>query len=61
MINELINKLCPTTILLNVSAIGLSLTNVEIVLKIAVYIVTATYTIIKIVNETAQWRKKKKE
>tara|TARA_R100000664_G_C2754400_1_gene142016 strand:- start:2333 stop:2518 length:186 start_codon:yes stop_codon:yes gene_type:complete len=61
MINELINKLCPTTILLNVSAIGLSLTNVEIVLKIAVYIVTATYTIVKIVNETANWRKKKKD
>lgn len=61
MVNELINKLCPTTIILNVSAIGLSLTDVEIGLKIVVYIVTAMYTIIKIAKEIKDWSAKKKE
>ena len=54
MISEIVNKLCPTTILLNASAIGLSLTDVEIGLKIVVYIATAVYT------EITEWKTKKK-
>ena len=60
MISEIANKLCPTTILLNASAIGLSLTDVEIGLKIVVYIATAVYTTIKIAKEITEWKTKKK-
>ena len=60
MISEIVNKLCPTTILLNASAIGLSLTDVEIGLKIVVYIATAVYTTIKIAKEITEWKTKKK-
>tara|TARA_R100001594_G_scaffold137272_2_gene180183 strand:+ start:2067 stop:2258 length:192 start_codon:yes stop_codon:yes gene_type:complete len=59
MINEIIGKFCPTTVLLNVGAIGMSLTEVEIGLKILSYIVAIGYTLIKIINEINQWKKKK--
>ena len=51
MVNEIINKLCPTTILLNVGAIGISLTDLEIGLKISSYLVAIIYTLFKIINE----------
>tara|TARA_R100000742_G_C4278120_1_gene100611 strand:+ start:1093 stop:1269 length:177 start_codon:yes stop_codon:yes gene_type:complete len=57
--NEIIGKLCPTTILLNVGAIGMSLTDVEIGLKILSYSVAIIYTIVKIINEVSEWKKKK--
>tara|TARA_R100000773_G_C4216788_1_gene115348 strand:- start:246 stop:428 length:183 start_codon:yes stop_codon:yes gene_type:complete len=56
--NEIISKLCPTTILLNIGAIGVSLTDVEIGLKIISYLVASIYTIVKIINEVNAWRKK---
>ena len=56
--NEIISKLCPTTILLNIGAIGVSLTDVEIGLKIISYLVASIYTIVKIINEVNTWRKK---
>ena len=59
MINDIISKFCPTTILLNVGAIGMSLTDVEIGLKIISYIVAVLYTIIKISKEIKEWKKKK--
>tara|TARA_R100000655_G_scaffold106014_1_gene154816 strand:- start:548 stop:727 length:180 start_codon:yes stop_codon:yes gene_type:complete len=59
MITEIVNKICPITIFLNVSAIGISLTDVEIGLKILVYIVTVIYTIVKITKELKEWKKKK--
>jgi|TARA_R100000479_G_scaffold173636_1_gene120120 hypothetical protein len=49
--NEIINKFCPTTIFLNVGAISLSLSEVEIGLKILSYAVAITYTAIKIFKE----------
>ena len=58
MINDIISKFCPTTILLNVGAIGMSLTDVEIGLKIISYIVAVLYTIIKISKEIKEWKKK---
>jgi|TARA_Y100000004_G_scaffold126789_1_gene142743 hypothetical protein len=57
--NEIFNKFCPTTILLNVGAIGMSLSDVEIGLKIISYLVASIYTIVKIINEINGWRKKK--
>ena len=59
MINEIIAKLCPTTIMLNIGAIGMSLTNIETGLKIVVYIFTIIWTYFKIANEIKIWRKKK--
>jgi len=59
MINEIIGKVCPTTVLLNVGAIGMSLTNVEIGLKIISYIVAIIWTGLKIANEYKDWSKKK--
>lgn len=56
--NEIISKLCPTTILLNIGAIGVSLTDVEIGLKIISYLVASIYTIVKIINEVNAWKKK---
>ena len=59
MINEIIRGFCPTTIMLNVGAIGISLTEVEIGLKLLSYTVAIGYTSIRIVNELREWRKKK--
>lgn len=59
MMNEIVSKICPTTLLLNVGAIGMSLTDVEIGLKILSYIVAVVYTVIKIIKEVGEWRKKK--
>ena len=58
MMNDILNKLCPTTIFLNVGAIGVSLSDVEIGLKILVYVVTVFYTIVKITKELKEWKKK---
>jgi hypothetical protein len=58
MINEIIGKLCPTTILLNVGAIGISMSEIETGLKIIVYIFTILWTALKILNEIKQWKKK---
>ena len=61
MVSEIIKGMCPTTILLNIGAIGISLTEVEIGLKIISYIVAIGYTTIKIINETRAWKKKRKQ
>jgi len=57
MINEIMNKFCPTTIILNVGAIGISLTDLEIGLKIVSYLVAIIYTLFRIINEVKQWKK----
>lgn len=59
MINEIIGKFCPTTVVLNVGAIGVSLTDVEIGLKLLSYGVAIIWTTLKIRNELKIWRKKK--
>ena len=59
MINEIIGKFCPTTVLLNVGAIGMSLTEVEIGLKLVSYSVAIVWTSLKIMNEYKSWKKKK--
>ena len=56
--NDILSKLCPTTIFLNVGAIGVSLSDVELGLKILVYVVTVFYTIVKITKELKEWKKK---
>jgi hypothetical protein len=59
MINEIIGKFCPTTVMLNVGAIGVSLTDLEISLKLVSYAVAIIWTALKIGNELKIWRKKK--
>ena len=59
MINEIIGKFCPTTVVLNVGAIGMSLTDVEIGLKLLSYGVASIWPTLKIRNELKIWRKKK--
>ena len=60
MMSEIIKGMCPTTIMLNVGAIGISLTEVEIGLKILSYMVAIGYTVIKISKEIKEWKQKKK-
>lgn len=59
MVNEIIGKFCPTTVILNAGAIGMSFTNLEIGLKIISYIVAIIWTALKIANEIKVWNKKK--
>ncbi len=59
MINEIIGKFCPTTVFLNIGAIGMSLTEVEIGLKLVSYSVAIVWTSLKIMNEYKSWKKKK--
>ena len=59
MITEIAGRFCPTTIMLNAGAIGMSLTDVEFIVKIASYSVAIIWTTLKISNELKIWRKKK--
>lgn len=59
MINEIIGKFCPTTVVLNIGAIGVGLTDVEISLKIISYLVAIVWTTLRIANELKIWKKKK--
>jgi|TARA_R100000664_G_scaffold34160_1_gene54484 hypothetical protein len=58
MINEIIGKFCPTTIILNVGAIGVSLTDLEIGLKLLSYSVAIIWTTLKIAKEIKTWNEK---
>ena len=49
--NDIINKFCPTTLMVNLGAISLSLSEVELGLKVVSYAVAITYTSIKIYKE----------
>ena len=48
---DIFERCCPTTILLNVSGIGIGLSEVEQGLKIVSYAVAIIWTILKIRNE----------
>ena len=51
----IIEKFCPMTILLNVSAIGISMTQMELTLKLISYSVAIIWTTIKVVKELKNW------
>jgi hypothetical protein len=53
-------RICPMTIMLNVGAIGLSMTEVEIGLKIISYATAIIWTSIKIAKEVKTWNDKNK-
>lgn len=53
-------RICPMTIMLNVGAIGLSMTEVEIGLKIISYSAAIIWTAIKIAKEIKFWNQQNK-
>tara|TARA_R110000765_G_scaffold136008_2_gene235127 strand:+ start:1344 stop:1535 length:192 start_codon:yes stop_codon:yes gene_type:complete len=59
MINELIGKVCPTTIMLNIGAIGIGMSETENTLKIISYLVAIIWTTLRIIKELKEWKKKK--
>ena len=59
MINELIERCCPTTIFLNIGAIGVGLSEVEQTLKIVSYSVAIIWTILKIRSEIKLYKNNK--
>lgn len=54
----IIEKICPTTLLLNVGAIGISLSQMELTLKLISYSIAIIWTTIKVVKELKDWNKK---
>lgn len=56
---EILDRVCPTTILLNISAIGIGMTEVEQGLKIISYAVAIIWTILKIRAEIKLYNKEK--
>ncbi len=56
----LTEKLCPQTLTINTVAIGLSLTDVEIGLKLLSYAVAIIWTSLRIAKEMRDWNKKNK-
>ena len=58
---DIIERCCPTTILLNISAIGIGMREVEQGLKIVSYAVAIIWTILKIRSEISLYNKDKKK
>tara|TARA_Y100001938_G_C8077916_1_gene427271 strand:- start:440 stop:631 length:192 start_codon:yes stop_codon:yes gene_type:complete len=56
---DIVDRVCPTTILLNVSAIGIGMSEVEQGLKIISYAVAIVWTILKIRNEIKIYNEKR--
>jgi len=50
-------RICPMTIMLNVGAIGISMTDFELGLKLISYSVAIIWTIIKVLKEIKNWNK----
>lgn len=58
---EICERVCPTTALLNVTAIGVSLSDVEVYFKLASYAVAIIWTSIKVIQEIRHWNQNKKK
>ena len=58
--NEMIERICPLTIMLNVGAVGISLTDLEMGLKLLSYSAAIVWTIVKITKEIRFWNDKRK-
>ena len=56
--HTIIERICPMTILLNVGAIGISLSQMELTLKLISYSIAIVWTAIKVVKELKDWNKK---
>jgi hypothetical protein len=55
-ISVLIEKLCPTTLSINAATIAISLTEIEMGLKMLSYLVAIIWTSIKVAKEIKNWK-----
>ena len=53
-------RICPMTIMVNVGAIGMSVTDVEVTMKILSYVAAFIWTSVKIAKEIKFWDKQNK-
>ena len=60
MINEIAARFCPTTIVLNAGAIGMSMSDVEMGAKLASYFIAILWTSLRVIKEIKDWNLKKK-
>lgn len=58
--NEIFERICPMTIMLNLGVIGISVSNLEMGLKLVSYAVAIIWTIVKISKEIKHWNKVQK-
>jgi len=56
----IMERFCPMTIFLNVGAIGISMTEMEMTLKLISYSVAIIWTTIKVIKEIKNWNEQKK-
>ena len=49
------HKICPMTISINAVAVGVSMTDIELILKLLSYSVAIIWTIIKVIKELKEW------
>ena len=54
---EIVNRICPQTLTINTIAIGLSLTDVEVALKLLSYFVAIVWTTLRVAKELRDWNK----
>ena len=59
MINEIAARFCPMTIFLNLGAISISMTDLEMGAKLASYFVAIVWTTLRVIKELKDWKKKK--
>lgn len=59
--NEMIERICPLTIVLNAGAIGISMTDLEMGLKLISYSAAIIWTLIKITKEIRFWNDKQQK
>ena len=58
---EICERVCPITMGVNVTAIGISLSDVEVYFKLASYGVAVIWTSIKVIQEIRNWNANKKK
>lgn len=56
---EICERVCPITMGLNVGAIGISLSDVEVYFKLGSYAIAIIWTSIKVIQEIRHWNAKK--
>lgn len=54
---EICSRICPQTLTINTIAIGISLTDVEVALKLLSYFVAIVWTTLRVAKELRDWNK----
>lgn len=58
---SIIERFCPMTVFLNIGAIGISMTEMEMTLKLISYSVAIIWTTIKVIKELKNWNNEQKK